>query len=313
MKGDIHHLFPTTQQSNSARANYPFGHVNNSNWSNGGSKGNNSKFEPRDSQKGRSARAMMYFVLRYGDYNNFYQNQEHILLDWHRTYDPIQFDHNRNDAVENAQGNRNPFVDYPQFMDRMKSLVGNADLDEVNNLIVSNDTIDNGGRVSNTQYAVSVRNDGNADVEITGLSIADTMFVNYRNVSGLPITLKPGEGLEIDVEFNPVFLVSGEVLVDENLNIETNKGDHSVNLKAKWVGTSVDQLNADEVSLYPNPVRNTLWFTEQVESARLYDATGKLLLEQQNTNNLDLSNLPKGLFFVRFSFNGVEQVEKIVH
>ncbi|MDR9488575.1 endonuclease [Salibacter sp.] len=314
MKGDIHHLFPTTQQSNSARANYPFGYVNNPSWSNGGSKGNNSTFEPRDSQKGRSARAMMYFVLRYGDYSSFYQGQESLLLDWHRTYDPTQFDRNRNDAVENAQGNRNPFVDYPQFMDRMKSLVGNADFDEVNNLVVSNDTIDNGGRSSNTNYAVSVRNDGNRDVEITGLSVTDTMFVNYRNVSGFPITLKPGEGVEIDVVFKfATVLGTSQIDVDEDLTIETNNGDESVKLLASWESNSVDELAKNKASIYPNPVKNTLWFTDQVESARLYDATGKLLLEEQNTKSLDLSNLPKGLFFVKFSFNGVEQVEKIVH
>jgi hypothetical protein len=197
-------------------------------------------------------------------------------------------------------------------MDRMKTLVGNADFDEVNNLIVSNDTIDNGARVSNTKYAVSVRNDGNADVAITGLSIADTTSVAYRNTGSFPVNLKPGQGIEFDIHFKPSFSPHGSS-VYEDLTIETGTGNKIVKLLADWGSTSIDELSRNKVSIYPNPVKNTLWFTEQVESAKLYDATGKLLLEEQTTKSLDLSNLPKGLFFVKFSFNGVEQVEKIVH
>jgi len=60
MRSDLHHLFPTDNTSNNVRADNPFGIVTSPTWSNGGSLGTSSLFEPRDVQKGASARALMY-------------------------------------------------------------------------------------------------------------------------------------------------------------------------------------------------------------------------------------------------------------
>lgn len=126
MKSDIHHLFPTTTTSNSRRANDPFGLVSNPSWTDGGSKSGGGKFEPRDYHKGTAARAVLYFVLRYQDYSNFLASHESTLRSWVSQFPPSQRDKDRNTAIYARQRNRNPFVDYPVFLERMSSISGSA-------------------------------------------------------------------------------------------------------------------------------------------------------------------------------------------
>ncbi|MFN3430632.1 MAG: endonuclease I family protein [Candidatus Sericytochromatia bacterium] len=132
-KADLHHLFPTDCNANSRRSSFPFGNVSSVKWEEGGSKlGTDSKgrtvFEPRDDQKGNTARAILYFYMVYGnraDLENF-RAEETTLKQWHQA-DPVTAeDLARNNAVYEAQGNRNPFVDRPEFVQAIGSFQGNG-------------------------------------------------------------------------------------------------------------------------------------------------------------------------------------------
>jgi endonuclease I len=122
-KSDLHHLFPTDCNANSKRSSFPFGEVVKVEWTEGGSKfGTDARgvtvFEPRDDQKGNTARALLYFYTVYGqqaDLQNF-RHEEETLKKWHVT-DPVSAeDRARNDAIYLHQGNRNPFIDRPEFV-----------------------------------------------------------------------------------------------------------------------------------------------------------------------------------------------------
>jgi endonuclease I len=66
------------------------------------------------------ARATFYFLLRYpGEINQVFDvyNKERLkmLLAWH-TANPVSvYEHHRNQAIFAVQGNRNPFIDRPQW------------------------------------------------------------------------------------------------------------------------------------------------------------------------------------------------------
>jgi endonuclease I len=123
-RSDIHHLFPTDVNANSQRGNLPFGVVSGSGtWSQGGSKKGGGVFEPRNAQKGKTARAMMYFVIRYQDYSGHFGPQETLLRNWHNAYPPSASERQRNTDIFNVQNNRNPFVDYPQLEERITNFV----------------------------------------------------------------------------------------------------------------------------------------------------------------------------------------------
>lgn len=119
-RGDMHHLFPTDSGANSRRSNYPFGVVVESSWEEGGSKlgyDENSirVFEPRDEQKGDTARAIFYFSVRYKLDISYYQEQ--ALKKWNHEDPPSEYEKVRNEAIYDYQDNYNPFVMRPDFVD----------------------------------------------------------------------------------------------------------------------------------------------------------------------------------------------------
>lgn len=150
---DLYHIRPTETTLNSARGNNKYGEVDGGtpayykdtsgkNVAIGGYN-KSSVFEPLDKVKGDVARIIMYVYTHYNTYSNVYgttngkgnssffgtlkfanvvsANSESaaidLLLKWHNS-DPVdQIEINRNDAVYSIQGNRNPFVDHPEYAD----------------------------------------------------------------------------------------------------------------------------------------------------------------------------------------------------
>ncbi len=142
MRSDYYHVFPTDGYVNGKRSNYPFGEVSNPEWSsrNGSKLGSNSisgyngrVFEPIDEFKGDVARALLYFGTRYEDNLRSFKNYPmldkssgkfyskwflEMLLRWHKQ-DPVsEYEQNRNEAGFRFQGNRNPYVDHPEWVER---------------------------------------------------------------------------------------------------------------------------------------------------------------------------------------------------
>ena len=145
MKSDFHHVFPTDGVVNGKRKNYPFGDVSDPLWSsqNGSLLGmsqskeySGTVFEPLDEFKGDVARAFFYFATRYekrikhwnDDILNGTSGQVYskwflrTLLKWHKN-DPVSLrERHRNNIGEKFQGNRNPFIDNPQWVNKIWSL-----------------------------------------------------------------------------------------------------------------------------------------------------------------------------------------------
>ena len=139
---DLHNLKPTDITVNSARGNEDF--------DNGGKQyidgdgitdcySDKDSWEPRDEVKGDVARILFYMAVRYegengepdlelvDQVNTFNLNKPgkgfhgklSMLLKWHYQ-DPVDnFERHRNEVIFNYQGNRNPFIDHPEFVKRI--------------------------------------------------------------------------------------------------------------------------------------------------------------------------------------------------
>jgi endonuclease I len=134
-KSDLHHLFPADVKANSTRGSFPFGDVVAASWQGGGSQlGTNTQgqmvFTPRPQQRGNTARAIFYFYMMYGlnggiDTGNF-RIEESVLKRWHKE-DPVDAtEATRNDKVMTVQGNRNPFVDHPEWVDAVGNFMASG-------------------------------------------------------------------------------------------------------------------------------------------------------------------------------------------
>ncbi len=118
-KSDMHHLFPADPDANGKRGSFPFGFVDNSNikWAEGGSKFDGSVFEVRKQHRGNVARAMFYFSTVYE--MPLDPDQEKTLRKWH-VEDPVDANEiARNDYIESLQHNRNPYIDHPEYVEKI--------------------------------------------------------------------------------------------------------------------------------------------------------------------------------------------------
>lgn len=144
---DMWNLFPSDGSANNAKSNYPFGIVATASFDNGVTKVGTPQaptggkavkvFEPADRYKGDFARSIFYVAtvydgiewgLGYDQYGNpcntmiekntyptLTQWAIDMLLEWSRQ-DPVDDkETSRNDKVETCQGNRNPYVDFPEL------------------------------------------------------------------------------------------------------------------------------------------------------------------------------------------------------
>lgn len=179
MRSDMHHLYSTDDAANNSRGNLPFGIavpplVATS--VNAPSKNGGGKYEPQDGHKGNCARAMMYFVLRYQDYSNFFAPQEQILRNWHSSFPPKPADTLRNAKVFVQQNNRNPFVDYPQFADRIRNLVSTSVSDSSVIWRQSNQSIVLKNTFPSQALSVLVWNEGNRSITVRNIRFALTQY-----------------------------------------------------------------------------------------------------------------------------------------
>jgi len=123
---DLHHLFPSDSIANSARANWPFGETlcqaDACSYFGGGSElGEDAQgqtvFQVRTERQGDIARAHFYFSVRY--HLPIDAKEEATLRQWHCADPPDALERARNDGIEAVQHNRNPFVDRPDFAQRL--------------------------------------------------------------------------------------------------------------------------------------------------------------------------------------------------
>ncbi|WP_425413892.1 endonuclease [Psychromonas hadalis] len=147
MVSDVHHIFATDGYVNGKRSNYPYGEVATADWTsiNGSKLGaptaalgytGTTVFEPTDEFKGDLARAYFYMATRYEDIiGSWEENSDNanavldgtdstvfepwviaMLKTWSEN-DPVsQKERDRNEAAHKYQGNRNPFVDHPEYV-----------------------------------------------------------------------------------------------------------------------------------------------------------------------------------------------------
>lgn len=124
MKSDLHHLFPADSKLNQIRGNFKFGEVSDDipmlqcHQSQIDNTGNGlPHFEPPAVHKGNVARALFYFAVRYG--LTIDAVEETDLRVWNQMDPPDEFEMQRNNAIEQIQGNRNPFIDHPEYADQI--------------------------------------------------------------------------------------------------------------------------------------------------------------------------------------------------
>jgi hypothetical protein len=160
MRGDLFHLYPTHQDVNNARGDLKFAEIGDGytdKWYivNSGNTGltvltsiptsnideyselnTGTSFEPREEHKGDVARSAFYFYTMYPTQAGVITNlcDLNTLYQWH-LQDPVDaWELQRNNRIEIKQGNRNPYIDYPEIACRAWDLTCVSDISENENI-----------------------------------------------------------------------------------------------------------------------------------------------------------------------------------
>jgi len=198
-RSDIYIIYPSDSKANERRSNHPYGIVSRSMvWESGGSKlglpqaSADTVFEPRDKMKGNVARSLLYFATRYGnrkgsfDQSGFLTNIEPLMRTWNKL-DPVdERERSRAISIASAQKRMNPYIAYPDMVDRMFKL--------------------------STQPAFPLYPEPVTDPLGVFVSNEDSLIVT------IPIMNKGNQALKINsTEFRPATSMAGVLFIDSSI------------------------------------------------------------------------------------------------
>ncbi len=296
---DVHHLRPTDINANSVRGNKDFDY--------GGSSTylldvhyDDDSWEPRDEIKGDIARMILYMTVRYEggdgydlelvDYtgtsgSNF--GKKSSLLEWNRL-DPVSdFERNRNRVIYKYQKNFNPFVDHPEYADRIynsdKLIIEGAEQSGSSLILSFSKELNATQAENNSNYEVdflgnptSIITSFGGDNKKVALSFSENFVDTFYNVRVTNLTSSTGEtilpnsiALFIGTETVQVdsvapakptnFVASnveGEVQLDWDANTESDLSHYSIYRGA------LQNFTPSQYTLLGTAVTNTYTDTE---------------------------------------------------
>jgi hypothetical protein len=338
MKSDLYHLYPTDVTANSIRANYPLGKVvSNITWQVGGSKlGINSSgqpvFEPRDIHKGDVSRSMFYFITRYPvNYGNFLtQTQENVFREWNKFDTVGVIESNRNNAIALLQLKRNPYIDHPEFIDRIYSFATSnirptfAEL----NLLPLKVEFDSTLISTSSSNQIYIANSGSAQLNIDSITISDPRFSSNNN----HVVIESYSFSKIKIDFNPDSIKNYNATLTvysdggiKNILLNGIGKDNSVNVEDESITPIAFTLEQN----YPNPFNPSTKIIWQApvgswQTLKVYDVLGNeaatLVDQYRDAGNYEadfnpassIKNPASGVYFYRLQAGDFVQTRKMI-
>jgi endonuclease I len=325
MYTDLNHLFPTDGYVNNRRGNQPYGTVSSPTWTsqNGSKLGPNTYpgfsgvvFEPRAEYKGDLARGQLYMVTRYqnlvagwqgnGNANDILNGTAYpaldnwyirMLFEWHNA-DPVSAKEiARNNAAFALQGNRNPYIDHPEYVYQVWQCTGLLPVTLIDFTAQKNNESVLLKWYATTEtnfkkYEIERSTDGSGFYkigEVAGRNLANYSFTD-NNLPTANTVFYRLKMIDIDGQFS-----NSKIVSVRNAN------------------------NFSNAHVYPNPTKDKLVVKLQqalTESSQLFiaDLSGRIVMQQQVTGgqkNIDLfvNHLPAGRYFIKIS-NSVELINQ---
>jgi len=131
----------------------------------------------------------------------------------------------------------------------------------------------------------------------------------HNSFAWLPLNSDPvADPTYVDGTWPPA--TAGEYVFAVEAIYTTGESVYSFSNPLAYVPVGVDELSLDEVKVYPNPARNTLYI-ENVDygTAVIYNVTGQLMGEYQinnQVNSINVSSFNNGLYIIKIVGNNNE-------
>jgi len=334
MKSDIFHLYPTLEEPNNRRANYPFGVVvGTPTYQVNGSKlgvdyENQTVFEPRDIHKGNVARSLFYFAMKYGNQGGYMGGKQDAVLRQWNINDPVNArEISRNDKIQAVQNTRNPFIDHPELIDRIKSVystilplprpkTASAPVTIKYDTLARNDT---------SSYYLSIFNFGEGNGSINSVTSSNGVFT----VESAPTVLAEKTMQYAKIKFRPNAnnqTFNGTITVSaSDTTIVLNIVGYSNSLSGVTTVSSNVPDKFDLSQNFPNPFNPSTKINFAVPyrsfvSLKIFDMNGRevsvLLNQMQNAGtyqyDFNAGNLTSGTYFYKLETADFTQTKKLI-
>lgn len=234
---DIHHLRPADASINSLRSNYDFDNGGGVAMDGSTPTGNNvvsgTSWQPRAEVKGDVARMMFYMDIRYQANSDSTMPDLQLvdrvgtsgaefgklctLYDWHKEDVVDVAEAERNNKVYELQGNRNPFIDHPEWVETIYGSICEA------STILPTVTVE----------AVSV--DEGSSVRLTALTNTQGLSFKWTQVAGTSVSLS-------DTNSSLLSFTTPQVSVDTTLSFKVEVVDADNNKAAASVNVLVRDI-----------------------------------------------------------------------
>ena len=76
--------------------------------------------------------------------------------------------------------------------------------------------------------------------------------------------------------------------------------------------TGLEDLNAVEISFFPNPTNSKVTFNQAIERIELIDLMGKTLRTYENESEINIEQLPAGVYYLRLTNNEKQTLRKLI-
>jgi type IX secretion system substrate protein/VCBS repeat protein len=98
------------------------------------------------------------------------------------------------------------------------------------------------------------------------------------------------------------------------LNININSQNSVLWMNQTDPPLSIDDINSSQIVFYPNPVQDVLFIEaqEQIENIKIYTLQGNLIKEATLVNEVNVSELSSGMYFIQLSGEGKTVTKKFI-
>ncbi len=329
---DYLHIFPTDGFVNSKRSNFIFGEVASASYTslNGSKLGTSSfagltgtVFEPLDSFKGDVARAFLYFVTRYQDNMSTYGNNSvaaqafesntfpsidipylKLMLKWHNLDGVSAREMVRNNAAYTFQGNRNPYIDHPEYV----AMVWNSNCPGLTTLPVN--VLYFSGKLQANKVVLNWEVDNEINFKA---------YVVERSVNAIEYTAIG----TVNATGSKAYTYSDDAATIKGRRVyyRLKKVDKDGRFTYSEVFSVHIPLNI-AFNVYPNPAKEVIQLqinsnTNAAVQVVITDMVGKVAINKVFASNNGLvkiatSNLTNGTYLVRVMIGGEQYLQKVV-
>jgi hypothetical protein len=95
-------------------------------------------------------------------------------------------------------------------------------------------------------------------------------------------------------------------------NLQSINGCDSTITLVLSVNSSLLDIEETEISLYPNPTKSEITFSQAIEKVEVIDLTGKAILTFTNAKTINIESLPAGAYYLRLTNEEKTSLQKVI-